>query len=85
MCMLNVLESYLQRRSVKQQLLPSVQYKVSSPSNNGREGSGEIVIFSDGSESSRKKAVVRVTGMSCSSCVTKIERHLGKVDGECVS
>ena len=29
-----------------------------------------------------KKVVVRVSGMSCSSCVAKIERHLGKMDGE---
>ena len=41
-----------------------------------------MTILSDGSEASRKKAVVRVTGMSCSSCVAKIERHLGKMEGQ---
>ena len=61
----------------KQQLLPSVQFKKSPPVN----GAGAEV--SDGSDgSTRKKAVVRVTGMSCSSCVAKIERHLGKMEGE---
>lgn len=64
------------------QLLPKVQFRKSSPSGSGREGGGEVVIFSDGSESGKKKAVIRVTGMSCSSCVAKIERHLGKKDGK---
>lgn len=68
----------MQRRG--NQLLPKVQFRKSSPGS-GREG-GEMVIFSDGSESGKKKAVLRVTGMSCSSCVAKIERHLGKVDGK---
>lgn len=29
-----------------------------------------------------KKIVLRVTGMTCSSCVANIERHLSKCDGE---
>ena len=37
----------------------------------------------------RKRALIQVTGMSCSSCVTKIERHLakkrGKPEGLCQS
>ena len=63
-----------------------MQFRRTSPcpgGGRGEGGRGETVIFSDGSDSSnRKKAVVRVTGMSCSSCVAKIERHLGKTDGE---
>ena len=68
-----------QKRSGKQQLLPSVQFRKSSPA---RGGGSEVVVLSDGSDSTKKKAVVKVTGMSCSSCVAKIERHLGKMDGE---
>ena len=30
----------------------------------------------------RKRALIQVTGMSCSSCVTKIERHLAKKRGK---
>jgi Cu+-exporting ATPase len=66
------------KRSGKQQLLPSVQFRKSSPA---RGGGSEVVVLSDGSDSTKKKAVVKVTGMSCSSCVAKIERHLGKMDG----
>lgn len=80
MVTLLLLLSAVQRRG--NHLLPKVQFRKSSPGSGGGEGGEEMVIFSDGSESGRKKAVLRVTGMSCSSCVAKIERHLGKMDGK---
>ena len=30
----------------------------------------------------RKRVLIQVTGMSCASCVAKIERYLGKKKGE---
>ena len=71
---------WLQR--ARKQLLPAVQFRKPSADNGGWGGGGEVVILNDVSESSKKKAVVRVTGMSCSSCVAKIERHMGKMEGK---
>ena len=43
-----------------------------------RKSAVELVDFS----AIRKRVVIQVTGMSCSSCVAKIERHLMKKKGE---
>ena len=47
-----------------------------------REQRLELSDFSVDLTKPRKRVLIQVTGMSCSSCVAKIERHLGKKRGE---
>ena len=42
----------------------------------------ELSDFSVDLTKPRKRVLIQVTGMSCASCVAKIERHLGKKRGE---
>ena len=56
---------------------------INSPSRSKPQSSGlGSAVGKDELSASRKRIHVQVTGMSCSSCVSKIERHLKKQPGE---
>ena len=47
----------------------------------------EIIVtsFSSPTDADFKKVTVKVTGMTCTSCVSSIEKNVGRVEGNIVS